>query len=848
MMKRLSTRFYLALGLSSLLVTVVLTASFIGLIPDREAMVRHHRAVLSETLAITASVLLNEDEPGAMEEALKLALEREPDLKSIGVRRRADGELLSTLGEHAGWTPLSGQHSTDAQIQVPLWHEGEPWGSLEMRFTPLRREGWLWSVLDDPSLRLSAFLASVSFVLFALYLGRMLRHLDPSTAIPGRVRSALDTLTEGLMVLDAKGYTVLANQSLARIMGVEPDALLGKLATQLPWTDRQGEPLDKAHLPWIDAVKSGETRRNVLMYLQTQRGQRYTFRVNCSPILAAQKAQGVLISFQDVTELEEKEIALQAAKEEADSANRSKSAFLANMSHEIRTPMNAILGFTEILRRGGQNPHNGDDRRRHLDTIHASGTHLLELINDILDLSKVESGRLDLERVAFAPHTVVQEVVHVLEVKAQEKGLPLRMELPQSLPATVLGDPSRLRQVVTNLVGNAIKFTASGEVTVTLRLDNTPAGPRYCIDVKDTGVGIPPDKLESVFEPFVQAESSTARRFGGTGLGLTISRRISRAMGGDIICTSILGEGSTFHVSFDPGPLDDVEYLAPAQLRAQSLAATIIDSTPWVFPPKRILVVDDGAENRELIRLVLEETGLHVTEAADGQIALDLVAQQRFDLILMDMQMPVVDGVTATRLMRQRGIDTPVLAITANAMKGFEKDVHDAGFTGFHTKPLNIDTLLADLAQRLGGEQRVADVSLAGPYALKGRPVSADNLSSAAPGFDPGAATALPMVSRLSQHPKLRNVVQKFIDQFPAKQAAMDDALARQDWQALSLLAHWLKGAGGSVGFDDYFEPARELENACKALDATQAERWMTHIRRLAARMVLDAPQDGVTA
>ncbi len=846
MMKRLSTRFYLALGLSSLLVTVVLTASFIGLIPDREALMRHHRAVLSETLAITASVLLNEDEPGAMEEALKLALERESDLQSIGVRR-ADGGMLSSLGEHTDWKPVAGSHSTDAQIQVPLWHEGEPWGSLEMRFTPLRREGWL-AILDDPSLRLSAFLASVSFVLFALYLGRMLRHLDPSTAIPGRVRSALDTLTEGLMVLDAKGYTVLANQSLARIMGVEPDALIGKLATQLPWTDRQGQPMDKAHLPWVDAVKSGETRRNVLMYLQTQRGQRYTFRVNCSPILAAQKAQGVLISFQDVTELEEKEIALQHAKEEADSANRSKSAFLANMSHEIRTPMNAILGFTELLRRGGQSPQGADDRRRHLDTIHASGTHLLELINDILDLSKVESGRLDLERVPFAPHTVVQEVVQVLEVKAQEKGLPLRMELPQSLPATVLGDPSRLRQVVTNLVGNAIKFTASGEVTVTLRLDNTPSGARYCIDVKDTGVGIPPEKLESVFEPFVQAESSTARRFGGTGLGLTISRRITRAMGGDIIATSTLGRGSTFHVSFDPGPLDDVEYLIPTQLRAQSLAATIIDSTPWVFPPKRILVVDDGAENRELIRLVLEETGLHVTEAADGQIALDLVAEQSFDLILMDMQMPVVDGVTATRLMRQRGIATPILAITANAMKGFEKDVHEAGFTGFHTKPLNIDTLLADLAQRLGGEQGVADASLAGRHALKGRPVSADNLSSAAHGLASGTADAPPMVSRLSQHPKLRNVVQKFIGQFPAKQAAMDDALARQDWHALSLLAHWLKGAGGSVGFDDYFEPARELEYACKATDAAQAERWMAHIHRLSARMVLDAPQDGVTA
>ncbi|HET6786387.1 MAG TPA: ATP-binding protein, partial [Aquabacterium sp.] len=340
---------------------------------------------------------------------------------------------------------------------------------------------------------------------------------------------------------------------------------------------------------------------------------------------------------------------------------------------------------------------------------HASGRHLLELINDILDLSKVESGRLELESVRFAPHEVVHDVIHVLDVKAQEKGITLRADLQEALPATILGDPARLRQIITNLVGNAIKFTREGEVVVSMHVERHGSRSRLCIDVSDTGVGIPADKFTSVFEPFVQAESSTNRRFGGTGLGLTISRRFARAMGGDITVTSELGRGSTFHVWIDPGELSDIPMLEPAALADQASPLRALPTSRWRFPPKHVLVVDDGAENRELVRLVLEETGLQISEAENGQAALDQVASKPFDLILMDMQMPVMDGATATRRLRELGHQLPILALTANAMKGFERGLDDAGFTGVHTKPLNIDALLADLGERLGGQRLAAD-------------------------------------------------------------------------------------------------------------------------------------------
>ena len=225
------------------------------------------------------------------------------------------------------------------------------------------------------------------------------------------------------------------------------------------------------------------------------------------------------------------------------------------------------------------------------------------------------------------------------------------------------------------------------------------------IDVVDTGIGIPSDRLEAVFEPFTQAEGSTTRRFGGTGLGLTISRQFARGLGGDIVAHSEMGKGSVFSVTLDPGPLDGVRMLEPEEATAAAIDTGPVAGATWQFPPTRVLVVDDGEANRELVRLVLEEVGLSVAGAENGQVGVDMATRERFDVILMDMQMPVMDGFTATRTLRQQGMKLPIFALTANAMKGFEREVLDAGCSGYLTKPVDIDLLLQTLGELLGGRK-----------------------------------------------------------------------------------------------------------------------------------------------
>jgi CheY-like chemotaxis protein/nitrogen-specific signal transduction histidine kinase/HPt (histidine-containing phosphotransfer) domain-containing protein len=532
----------------------------------------------------------------------------------------------------------------------------------------------------------------------------------------------------------------------------------------------------------------------------------------------------VVVSLDDVTQLEQNKVELGKAKAKAEAANQAKSDFLANMSHDIRTPMNAILGFTELLKRGYG--RNAAESRKYLETIHASGRHLLEIINDILDLSKIESGHLQVERLPCSPVAIVQEVVTVLNVRAAEKRIELGFRIATPVPQTIVSDPTCLRRIVTNLVGNAIKFTEKGRVEVVLHLAE---GSRLALDVTDTGIGIAPDKLESMFDPFVQADSSVTRRFGGTGLGLTISRRFARALGGDIVVESELGKGSTFRVLFDTGPLSDVPMVSRLEDVVGVAAAT---NASWHFTGGRVLVVDDGPENCELLRLVLEGAGLTVDVAENGRIGVEIAGRTAYDAILMDMQMPVMDGYTATRLLRQSAFAAPILGLTANAMTGAEKQVLDAGCSDYLTKPVDIDRLMQKLAVMLGGARiEKAEEPGVASAAEAAVPTSSD------------AGLRPTVKSRLAGNPRLIPAIRKFAARLGSQMKTIEDAFATRDYAALAGLAHWLKGAGGTVGYDVFTELAERLEDAARAGLHRDIEQALSEIRSLAVRLeVPEAP------
>jgi signal transduction histidine kinase/DNA-binding NarL/FixJ family response regulator len=837
----LSSRTLLAFGLSTIVVCALLVSDLAGVMPDQRKAVREGRIALAETVALTASMLANAGDAQGLARYIGAVTQRNAALNGVRVRS-ADNRFRLETGKPGPANPSN--ESSEVRLVVPMLGAGAVWGHIEFHFEPA---SWLAHHVPwlPPATPLVLFLGLTCATAFRAYLTRMLRHLDPSTTIPNRVRTAFDTLAEGLMVVDPDGRLVLANRALATVTGLEAESLIGRSAAELPWVRVAQDPQqdaaapaasgwiddpdahqrrDELVLPWMVALQDGKVHSGHVMYLTDAQGKRRTFMVNCSPIPGGSGPAGVLVSFDDVTELEEKEIELRAARDAAQGANRAKSDFLANMSHEIRTPMNAILGFTDILRRAG--PQGAADAQKYLNIIHGSGKHLLELINDILDLSKVEAGRLEVERLPCEVHQVVLDVAKIMAVKAEEKGIGLRVSFEGPLPQEASTDPHRLRQVITNLVGNAIKFTAKGEVRISLRMDPQPGSTLMQIDVADSGIGIPSDRLESIFEPFVQAEASTTRNYGGTGLGLTISRRFARALGGNVYATSESGKGSIFHVSIDVGSLQGASWLPVEELEArrEQGAAAAGESVTWVFPRRKILVVDDGRENRELLRVVLGDAGLDMVEAENGAIGLERAAEHDPDLILMDIQMPVMDGITATKTLRQRGFTKPVLALTANAMKGFEREIEEGGFTGHMTKPIDIDVLLARMAQLLGGRK------------LEGAEAAAQVPRAA------GTAGAS-ITSRLASHPRLAKVAARFCAELPGRLQEMQSEHEAAAHDRLAALAHWLKGAGGSVGYDAFFEPARELELAAKAGDAASCAACLQTLRELASRIV--PPQAG---
>jgi PAS domain S-box-containing protein len=546
------------------------------------------------------------------------------------------------------------------------------------------------------------------------------RFPEPGATV--EISAIFAAMAEGVVLHQADGRITECNPAAHRILGLTRDQLLGRGSIDARWKtvreDGREFPVDA--LPAMVTLRTGQPQRDVIMGVHRTDGQLIWISISSRPIHdAAGRVTAAVASFSDITERVARQEHIRRAQQAAEAANLAKSEFLANMSHEIRTPMTAILGFTDLLIEDGDISRAPESRVECIRTIRRNGEHLLTLINDILDLSKIEAGKMTVECMPTSPMGVLEEVISLLGVRAAGKNIRLESLYHTDLPDAIRSDPVRLRQILVNLVGNAIKFTEFGEVRVDVRLEPDASGTGTIrVDVRDTGVGMTTEQLARLFEAFTQADTSITRKFGGTGLGLRISRRLAQMLGGDITVTSTPGEGSTFTLRIPSGPLEGVRMIAPSardnlrKVLEDPPRAELDAGTPGILAGARILLAEDGPDNQRLIAFHLRKSGAALTIADNGRIAIehfttdgtllgDLLDPPPFDLILMDMQMPELDGYSATRWLRQKGARLPIIALTAHAMSGDRERCTQAGCDDYATKPIDktqlITTCLAAL-------------------------------------------------------------------------------------------------------------------------------------------------------
>jgi signal transduction histidine kinase/HPt (histidine-containing phosphotransfer) domain-containing protein/ActR/RegA family two-component response regulator len=492
---------------------------------------------------------------------------------------------------------------------------------------------------------------------------------------------------------------------------------------------------------------------------------------------------GFVSVYTDATEHHEEARRLTEARDTAESATRAKSEFLATMSHEVRTPMNGVLGLAELLL---ETPLNAE-QRDYVDTILRSGRSLLDILNEILDLSKIEAGKLELEAVAFDPVQVLHDVVALYAPRASSKGLLLDVDVAADMPEAVLGDGGRVRQVLSNLLGNSLKFTEVGHVRITAQLVKSEGQSlEVGFSVADTGIGMTPDEQAKLFRPFTQADASTTRRYGGTGLGLAICKRLVEMMGGAFTVVSERGHGTTF--SFRVCCVRAPEGTNPARTRPQQ-SLRRFDS--------RVLLVEDNAVNRKVARATLKGFGVTVVEAENGQLALEALAAEHFDLILMDMHMPVMDGLTATRHIRAAEAQgtlagrRSIVAMTANVMREAGDACREAGMDDFLPKPF-ARVQMAELLARWLGQGNDKDQKGLGPLAVA--PSRVD---------DAGDETVdIAVFKRLAEtmEDELPSLIEDFLQTTAHMLKELAQSGADPDWQLVHRVAHTLKSNAAMIG------------------------------------------------
>ena len=625
-------------------------------------------------------------------------------------------------------------------------------------------------------------------------------------------RSFLESITanlgKGVMVLDREERCTFLNPEAERLLGWTLAQLKGQpLHGQMYFCAGQAEGEDAPACPVCLCCALQECvsfdMQDDLVLVHKERGS-FPAAMTVSPLFEDGVLTGCIAVFHDITQHKRHEAELRQAKEQAEQASQARSSFLANMSHEIRTPLNAILGFTEALLDTPLNPQ----QQRQLTTVRQSGRTLLGLLNDILDTAKLEKGALQLEVRDFSLRQLCQQLVDMLSLEAGKKALSLYLDYPPEEPEFFQGDALRIHQVLLNLLSNAIKFTAIGSVTLHVR-----QGPEQWlhVQVQDTGIGMTAEQLSRVFTPFAQADASTTRRFGGTGLGTTITRQLVELMHGRLQVSSIPNQGTCFTVCLPLPP-------------GQPVAATPMLASV-ALPPLRILAVDDVPENLELLQLVLARDGHQVTLASGGQAALALLKAQAFDVVLLDLHMPDIDGFAVTTQWRawqaQQGqAPTPVIALSASVLLQDRQQAFDVGMNGFAQKPLSVPCLQAEIARVLHLDAPAASLAPLLPLA----PAAATAPAASAPPAavcDEAAALAL-----WGSRAQWQGALQRSMAQFPAVLAQLQALHAAAQMADVAALAHRWRGVAGNLQLPALAQALHAVESSAHQGHPLPAAAW----------------------
>lgn len=650
-------------------------------------------------------------------------------------------------------------------------------------------------------LGLGAFgISSQQTLLRTIQLGRLnVDLLDRLARSEEYFRGLVENVSDLIVVVDEQGRLTFASPSLDRLLGYGPQEIQGNLLTSLVHPDDhdglledlgalQGaprEPLDRA----VRLRHSGGDWRH--------------FHLHGRALRPGPNDGAVVLSGQDTTDQQRIQDALQQAKDRAIEMGRAKSAFLAIMSHEIRTPMAGIVGLIDLIKATPLKGKQAD----YVSALDGAGGHLSDLLDDILDFSKIEAQKVDVEHVNFNLEGLVSTVVDIFRARAESKGLVLISRVAEDLAPMHYGDARHIRQILANLVGNAVKFTDKGAVEVRVDLVTPAAGPdpQVRISVRDTGPGIPPDKMEEIYEPFARAETSSSRRHGGTGLGLAISRRLADLMGGHLTAQSHVDVGSTFtlELPLPVGRLDEPD--------TPDVAGEV------EFSNLRVLVVDDSDLNRLVVGDMVRSLGLHVDLACDGAEGLRVFSVAEPDLVLLDMQMPVMDGFAAARAMREAeallidadGSRKAIIALSATALKEDRERAIDAGCDTYVTKPLRREALIALLQSYL-------------PHRL-GPPATATATSEPAGNNDAVIAGA-GMQPEIQMESALRPLIPSFLKHLETEMAGLLVAVRDRHITEVQRLAHSAKGNAMLFGFKDMVAALKALELAAKAIGDDEVE------------------------